>query len=421
MARRPTFFLSSTIYDFRDLRGAIKFSLEARGCRVLASEYNDFGGNLDQHSYEACLGNIEQADFFVLLIGSRVGGWFDESTKTSITQKEYQHAYDLHIQGKLRLVTFVRQEVWQLKEERRELERFLSTTAMEESERDIVARAPSRFASNAEFVSQFIAEVGRNVETGKAVKIGTAKPTGNWIHQFSNFRDIHDVLQPLAFTGMTSEDAAYRSALQGELLRVMSSLMSKRDDEVVDLGDLLEWALAKQRLTKDIRDQGYVDVDLTEWNLLSTIVLHCLGLQFETVVIDDALTSTVFLEYDANNGAYVQSAAYDALSNLWSTIRSFKSLATTENLSVIFATSPKSLDGRKSGTHRLKLEEVAAIHSLALRWINIIRLCKTLILHLQGQPFQAPTLMPFSPIVDFDAAIQAERVSVADLRAHLGI
>jgi hypothetical protein len=49
---------------------------------VLASEYNDFGGNLDQHSYEACLANIDQADFFVLLIGSRVGGWFDESTRT---------------------------------------------------------------------------------------------------------------------------------------------------------------------------------------------------------------------------------------------------------------------------------------------------------------------------------------------------
>lgn len=37
MSKRPTFFLSSTIYDFRDLRGAIKFSLEARGCKVLAS------------------------------------------------------------------------------------------------------------------------------------------------------------------------------------------------------------------------------------------------------------------------------------------------------------------------------------------------------------------------------------------------
>src|ERR1700759_2363174 len=104
MARRPTFFLSSTIYDFRDLRGAIQFSLQARGCRGLRAEFNDFGGNLDQHSYEACLSNIEQADYFVLLIGSRVGGWYDAQERVSITQREYRTAYELHRAGKLRLI-----------------------------------------------------------------------------------------------------------------------------------------------------------------------------------------------------------------------------------------------------------------------------------------------------------------------------
>ena len=41
MIKRPTFFLSSTIYDFLDLRSALKFSLEERGCTVFASEFND--------------------------------------------------------------------------------------------------------------------------------------------------------------------------------------------------------------------------------------------------------------------------------------------------------------------------------------------------------------------------------------------
>ncbi len=107
MAHRPTFSLSSTIYDFRDLRSAIKFSLEERGCRVLASEFNDFGGNLDGHSYEACLTN----DYFVLLIGGRVGGWYDPNARVSITQQEYRTAYALNQQRKLRMVTFVRSEV----------------------------------------------------------------------------------------------------------------------------------------------------------------------------------------------------------------------------------------------------------------------------------------------------------------------
>ena len=37
MKNRPTFFLSSTIFDFRDLRSALKHYLEVQGCTVLAS------------------------------------------------------------------------------------------------------------------------------------------------------------------------------------------------------------------------------------------------------------------------------------------------------------------------------------------------------------------------------------------------
>ena len=77
MPSNPTFFLSSTIYDFKDLRGAVKYELERRGCRVLASEHSDFGNALEENSYEACLKLIDQADYFVLFIGKRVGGIYD--------------------------------------------------------------------------------------------------------------------------------------------------------------------------------------------------------------------------------------------------------------------------------------------------------------------------------------------------------
>src|SRR3546814_17675502 len=50
----PTLFLSSTVFDFADLRSALKDYLELRGCRVLASEFTDFTHPLDKHSYEAC-------------------------------------------------------------------------------------------------------------------------------------------------------------------------------------------------------------------------------------------------------------------------------------------------------------------------------------------------------------------------------
>ena len=417
MARRPTFFLSSTIYDFQDLRGAIKFSLEERGCRVLASEYNDFGGTaVGQHSYEICLNNIEQADYFVLLIGSRVGGWYDDAKQISITQQEYRTAYELHRQRKLRLVTFVREEVWQLKEDRRELERYLAEQNLADRERKVVTAAPSKFANNAEFISGFIAETARNLETSHAVLSGGPKPTGNWLHRFRNFRDIHDVLAPLAFTGLTSEEAAYRKALQNELMIVMSRLCAKCDGKVLDIRDGLKKGLDANPITLAMRDEGMVTIDLESWGAFTTILFQALGLKFETVVIDDALTSTIFLDYDANQGSYVQSPAYEALSRLWDDIRSFNALATTENLSVILETSPRSMGGRKAGNLTLPFMKVGSVYSLAHRWINIVQLTEALILHLEGKPFQMPKLMPFSPIAGFEEAYQAERVSVADLR-----
>jgi Domain of unknown function (DUF4062) len=40
--KKPTVFISSTIYDFKDLRSAIKYYLEELGFEVFASDYNDF-------------------------------------------------------------------------------------------------------------------------------------------------------------------------------------------------------------------------------------------------------------------------------------------------------------------------------------------------------------------------------------------
>lgn len=47
--------------------------------------------------------------------------------------------------------------------------------------------------------------------------------------------------------------------------------------------------------------------------------------------------------------------------------------------------------------------------------------CKALMFHLQASPFWAPELMPFSPFVDCEATIQASRITVTELRKHLGI
>jgi len=73
MAERPKIFVSSTIYDFRDLRTALKFWLEELGFEVYLSEQNDFPVQSDLNSYETCIQAINDCDYFILLVGGRVG------------------------------------------------------------------------------------------------------------------------------------------------------------------------------------------------------------------------------------------------------------------------------------------------------------------------------------------------------------
>ena len=47
---QPTVFVSSTIYDFADMRSALKYWLGEMGFRALLSEYNDFQKNLNTNS-----------------------------------------------------------------------------------------------------------------------------------------------------------------------------------------------------------------------------------------------------------------------------------------------------------------------------------------------------------------------------------
>ena len=200
--KHPTIFLSSTVYDFRDLRSALKYYLEKQGCTVLASEFNDFDKPLDDHSYDACLAAIEHCDYFILLIGARVGGLYDSHSRISITQQEYRTAYDLHQRRKLHILTFVRSEVWQVRDDRKALKRHLEQQQLSETEVTDILNYPSNFANDATFISSFIEEVGRNAETKSASHGKASWPTGNWIHVFKDFADILATIDPLLLKGL---------------------------------------------------------------------------------------------------------------------------------------------------------------------------------------------------------------------------
>lgn len=417
----PTFFLSSTIYDFRDLRSAIKFTLEARGCRVLASEFNDFGGDLDKHSYEACITNINQADYFVLVIGGRVGGWYDKNNRISITQQEYRAAYERHKSGLLKIIILVRAEIWQLREDRKALERHLNEMSLEDSERAAISGYPSKFANDAAFVSAFLSEVGRNSETAIAIQQGTAKPTGNWINTFRDFRDIHDVLHPLVFSGKTSDEAAFAKALQHELIEILGRLLIKHNGKPLDMRSQLHKYLIENPIDMDARLEDEFPVENAKWQNFSTILMQTMAVQFDLVVTEDALTSSLFLNFDSSRGSYIQSPAYEGLFRLVEEIRMFKSANISENLELIFEYSPKNLGRPKNETIYLPTQRLAFLYGLAHRWINIVSLSSALIVHLEGRAFEMPALMPFSPIQGLEDKIKSERVNSIEVRAFLDL
>lgn len=180
---KPIIFISSTILDFADLRSALYYQLTEMGYEVLVSEQNDFPVIRDKDSYTTCLKNIERCQFFILLIGSRVGGKYDD--KISITRREYQIAYELTKTDKIKIIPFVRRSVWDHRERVKELASFLKHEKMNAEEINKIAYSKSHFAHDSQHIIGFINEVTHSNEMKLAVETCGERPKGNWIHIFS--------------------------------------------------------------------------------------------------------------------------------------------------------------------------------------------------------------------------------------------
>lgn len=90
--RKPTVFVSSTCYDLKQIREDIKeFFEDTYGFNAMLSEFDSFPVDPCIGTFENCLNNVdEQADLFVLIVGTRYG-YVTDSGK-SITNLEYLHA-----------------------------------------------------------------------------------------------------------------------------------------------------------------------------------------------------------------------------------------------------------------------------------------------------------------------------------------
>jgi hypothetical protein len=330
MGKTPRIFVSSTIYDFRDFRSALKYYLEGLGFEVLLSEFNDFTKDLDLNSFEACLKSIEQVDYYILFVGNRVGGYYDATQRISITQKEYRAAYSLAKERKVKLLLFVRRELWDIREDRKALRKHLEEGYLKNHEisaDDIISIAnhKSNMVNDAEFLFSFISEISRRDEMTEATSHGEELPPANWIHTFNTFRDVTDTLRAEFRFGDDLSKVALVENLKHELLVNLLLMSYKTKDGII----VFEHNIAEP--ARKFYKGGFNDTSMIPSRCLANLRLFFIlgvgrpvnmGVQF----IDYALTTGQFLEYDKESCSYKAGSIHEALLKLKSNIESLKGI-----------------------------------------------------------------------------------------------
>jgi len=315
---KPKIFISSTIYDFRDLRSALKYWLEQLGYEVLLSEFNDFTKSLDENSYNACLHAIAQSDYYVLFIGTRVGGFYSSADMVSITRMEYRTAYKLMKSKKLKTVIFIREELWRVREDRKALKSFLENdlaTNKEISSSYIhkIVNHPSDLVNEPEAIFGLIEEVTRAKEMKEAIEGKGPFPVGNWVHTYSTFQDVVEVLRiELGITERLSK-VALRENLKHELYSNLIQLTQKYKEKITPS---YRWAsFARQHLIDD-----YDASSQMPGRYLRRLVIYALegggGNRLSTCFINQALISGEFLDYYPDLNTYQSGPINKALLEL---------------------------------------------------------------------------------------------------------
>ena len=367
---------------------------------------------MEAHSYEACLKKIQAADYFVLLIGSRVGGWYDQIKRISITRQEYRAAYELHTQGKLKIIAFARSDVWTLKDDRKDLSTFLDEIGLDPAVKASITTRPSKAVSDAEFLIEFLEEVGRNEETANAVKgVGTF-PTGNWIYAFSNFRDVVDTLRAQVFAGRPIEQAIGRQLLRSELLEITAQMLIKHSDGSTYFPFAFvekfatSYPIAVQQLN------SHMTIARKDCERLFMALIHLSGRRLHSQVLDKTLASDLLLEYDAASGTFRELPIYQAMSKLRYEISSFMLNQESENLGQKVCTLLT-----QAGTGKpviMPASSLIVMRSFLDRAANIVLLTKSAIRHLDGAAFIMPKMRPKTPITNQEEALDEEKVTAED-------
>lgn len=424
---KPVIYVSSTIYDFQDLRSALKFWLEQLGYEVMLSDFNDFTKPLEENSYEACLRAIERADYFILLIGSRVGGFYDTAQKVSITRMEYRKAYKLVQQGRIKLATFVRQDLWNIKEDRSALKDFLlhdykARKELETEDINETFRHPSTFVNDVEATFAFLRDVAKVEEMKLAINGKASFPVANWVHQFSTFQDITEVLNRLFNMKRGLNEVAMTLNLKRELISILQELASKRENGTIYLQT--HWAdLARGQLTGGFKDSTKMPKKHVSWLVMYVLTKSSVD-RLPTQFIDQALRSGEYLQYDLGANTFAFSLVHNGLLLLQDNIQYLKRLnnqyAHEQIEAFILKYSPRGNPHMKSaGNIVISNQELMLPFAFYDAEKNIADLCIALLKALDGDStrLRSVPLRPANPIQPMAEELESETATTDEL-AH---
>lgn len=425
---KPRIYISSTIYDFKDLRSALKYWLEGLGYEVMLSDFNDFDKPLDENSYIACLRAIEKATYFILLVGARVGGFYNSVHSVSITRAEYRKAYELVTAGKLKLVTFVRQELWDIREDRKALKEFLDNDYKQQieitgSSIDPIVKHPSKFVNDAEATFEFLREVGRVDEMKEAMAGAGGFPTSNWIHTFSTFGDIVEALKTTFGIQYSLSRVALLTNLRQEILSNLVLLTEKHKDHISFTSRYAEFARA--RYVGGLDDSSTMPGKYLMWLGLYGI-FRTKGERLSTQFVDQALTSGEFLEYDFKTDSYTIGPIHKALFELKENIENLRnfSVGTFDDqiMTIVTKYTPKNNPGINSDKEvTVSNREIIAALACGDRERNVADLSVSLVKAMRGDLsfLSNLALRPSTPDEKMAAEIKNERTSVEEIEQWL--
>ena len=387
---KPRIFISSTIYDFKDLRSALKLWLDEMGFEPQLSEYNDFYKDSSIFSYDSCLKAISKCEYFVLLIGSRVGGLYP-GEDISISRKEYRVAYELFEKGDIKKIfVFVRSNIWDVREDRKGLKKCLEYCEIKDRDgkeipKDLIEKHNSNIVKNAEHIFSFLDEISKK----DLIKKGE-KPLMNWINTFDGFDDIVNVLKSELLINTNLNQKLTEQLVKEAILYNMKYLSDVMDGKVIYFYNCFSGIRhLLQEYRDDVLNKQLKSLVLNE-NDINSLSIFVMFFRFgikelDTYVFENAISSGAFLEYSSEDGRYINTNINRALIQLISETKKLKDseMKINNEIQNTLLIKCKSVLSHKSDNRSFDYYELALFNSAYEKMYNIYKLSKYIIEYIE--------------------------------------